>query len=255
MNIRKTKSTRITCFMALLCVALKLSPLHGCAKNVPTRARATQFDLASGDESSLISESITSSDNVQYYVSADANVAACGKYIGKFKASKQDESIPGDPTRYDGCKMYAFLDEPSDNCFIIDNGGQYLLLTRSDIDDDVEYDQSYRMQMINKLVNNELNNTVIYLNGEHYCTVAVVNSTACDTESSFTPPISVNELKLNGVSIDLSACKGYAFMNYSTDECIILGDGEDFILLAKPSFLSEHASKLISEIQDGNYTK
>ena len=222
----------------------------GCAGKPKPRVRVTSFDAAVGEARRPELPTAQNADGTSYALLADVNISALGKKIGSFKAAKSPEGMEyANLERYDGCDMYAVLDYPPEECFILDNGGQYLLAVRIGADAPSGAAGGAEAALREK----QLVNFCVRIGGRLYCSVAAVKLSSCGSECAAAIESSETELIINGVRICAADAAGFLFGDHPAKECIILSDGRGAILLASTEYLSENILSLIGEVQNGDH--
>lgn len=224
----------------------------GCAGKAQSRERLTHFDLAPGDLLIPRRPMAQSADGTAYALAGDVNIAALGRKTGSFKAAKSPEGMEyANLERYDGCDMYAVLDYPTEECFILDNGGQYLLAVRiHNAEDDGQTGVTCNAEQA--LKEKHLLNFCVRIDGRLYCSVAAVKSSSCGRECMAPIESSDEMLIINGVRVCAADAAGFLFWDHPAKECIILSDGRGAILLASAEYLSENILSLIGEVQNSD---
>ena len=208
-----------------------------------TRERLTHFDYTSWEDRAPKKPITTDSKNTTYGLTADINVALRGKYIGLFRSTKMEPLYEGQKLdQYDGCRKFSFLDEPTDECFLIDNGGQYLLAIK------------VKRQVDYSLIA-DLRNKCIYVNGTHYCTVLNVPSSAAGEVCAAEADDHGLEIRLIDNVLTPSSCEARLFGDHPVSECVIFISGDNGMLFASVEYLSIHAAELIVELENAGLLK
>lgn len=233
-------------FIALFSAIIILTCLlTGCGSGHEERQRErlTLFDVASWEDRAAKLPITTDSDGTTYGLYADINAAVRGKYLGLFKSTSETIYEGQKADQYDGCRMFTFGDEPEDECFLIDNGGQYLIAKKAGSDK-----QSLKDRFDYSAIA-DLSNKCIYVNGTHYCTVLNLPSSAAGEACTVDVDDHGMEIKLIDNVLTPSGCEARLFGDHPASECVIFINGDNGMLFASVEYLSAHASELITELE------
>ncbi len=242
---------KILCILLSGVIATALCFAVGCSGEKQPRQRITAYDLAPGEVSGLVLPFAQSADGISYALVADANIAARGEKLGRFKAAKTPEGMEyANLERFDGCTMYSVPGYSSEECFILDNGGQYLLAVR--IHGAEEGQAGVTCGAEQALKEKHLLNICVRINGALYCSAAAVKlSSRGNVCEAVVEPAEI-ELGINGTNLRGSECGGYLFGDHPASECIILSDGSGAILFASVEYLAGNADSLMQEVGNGH---
>ncbi|MBO4847868.1 MAG: hypothetical protein J5586_01820 [Clostridia bacterium] len=238
-----------------LCIILAIlfaAALAGCGRSIPERERLRQYDLADGDWSTAVLPITLRRDGRTIMLCADVNIAAVGKYCGRFRAS-EEQPMPYhiDFERYDGCRMYRVLDADPKRWFILENGGQYLLAMVAED----EKDGGPARDIKKELEERDLLNRCIRINGAMFCSVAAVKLAACGEVCSAATEPDWAPIRIDHDVITRDYYTGYLFGDHPSTECVILSDGQNAILFASTDYLETNGAELVREARSRRYRK
>lgn len=216
----------------------------GCKHEERPRERLTHFDVASWEDRAAKLPITTDSGGTTYGLYADINAAVRGKYLGLFKSTSESIYEGQKLDQYDGCRMFAFGDEPESECFLIDNGGQYLIAKKAG-----SGKQSLKDRFDYSAIA-DLSNKCIYVNGSLYCTVLNVPSSAAGEACTVETDDHGLEIRLIDNVLTPSSCDARLFGDHPASECVIFINGDNGMLFASVEYLSAHASELITELEN-----
>ena len=225
-------------FAAALLLVLAFS---GCAGKEPKRERETCWDdeWISGYVTRTLA--VCRPDIVWFDLRGDVNAAARGEYLGVFRTVRNDPMLAYmDLERYDLCSMYAFSGAPTDQCFLIDNGGQFILA--------VMRDGSYALGR-EELAETHLLNVSLLIDGRPYCSAAAVDPAGLANGFSVSAETYLDKINVCGSVVDPARAVGFLFAAHPREECVILSDGNGAILFASTEYLSGHGAELIPELE------